>query len=155
MSRSKILVSACLLGVPVRYDGGAFDKHAVLARWQAQGRIISLCPEVAGGLPTPRLPAEIQGKTKVINTVNQNVTAFFLKGAQHALELAKTHDVKMAVLKAKSPSCGNSEIYDGSFSGRLIEGQGVTAKALSDAGVKIFNETELFEAEAYLQTLDA
>jgi uncharacterized protein YbbK (DUF523 family) len=156
----KILVSRCLLGQPVRYDGGAFALSALLEHWQAQGRIVPLCPEVAGGLPTPRPPAEIPGGqgaevldgVQVVRTLHgADVSAEFLAGAQAALRLVREHGIRLAVLKARSPSCGNHENYDGSFSGAKVAGEGVTAAALRRAGVQVFNEQELEQA---IQALD-
>lgn len=156
MARCKVLVSACLLGVPVRYDGGAFCPAALLSRWHAEGRVISLCPEVAGGLSTPRPAAEIAADgVTLLTREGQDVSQAFYRGAQQAATLVNEHGIQLAVLKAKSPSCGNRQIYDGSFSGTLIDGQGVTAALLSTLGVRVFNETELAEAAAFLQRLEA
>ncbi|MBT8767800.1 DUF523 domain-containing protein [Metapseudomonas boanensis] len=159
----KILVSRCLLGQRVRYDGGTHGPFGPLERWQAEGRIVPLCPEVAGGLPTPRAPAEIpsgqgarvlEGELPVMTDDGQDVTAEFVAGARIALDLVATHGIRMAVLKARSPSCGNRENYDGSFSGTRVAGEGVTAAALRSAGVEVFSEEELDEAVARLAELD-
>ena len=148
----KILVSACLLGQPVRYDGQTSGEHAVLRTWQEQGRIIVLCPEVSGGLPTPRAPAEIpggqgaavlDGQIPVLDVTGKDVTAAFLAGAVLAEQLVEQHGIRYAVLKARSPSCGNRQTYDGSFQKVLVEGEGVTAAALRRRGVQVFNEMEL------------
>jgi uncharacterized protein YbbK (DUF523 family) len=164
MSMQKILVSRCLLGQRVRYDGGAHGPFALLERWQAEGRVIPVCPEVAGGLPTPRVPAEIpggqgaqvlDGLRAVIDADGTDVTAAFLAGAAQAVQLVKEHGIRLAVLKARSPSCGNLENYDGSFSGRKVSGQGVTAAALQRLGVQLFNEDQLCQAEAFLARLEA
>ena len=145
----KVLVSRCLLGHRVRYDGGASGPYGQLARWQDEGRIIALCPEVAGGLPTPRAPAEIpggqgldvlNGKAPVMTSEGEDVTAAFMDGAQQALALVNRHGIRIAILKANSPSCGNVQTYDGSFSGVKVEGQGVTAALLAGAGVQVFSE---------------
>ena len=153
--KPKLLVSRCLLGHRVRYDGGASGPYDQLAKWQEEGRVIALCPEVAGGLPTPRAAAEIpggqgvevlSGRAPVITTDGEDVTAAFVSGAQQALELVKQHGIRIAILKANSPSCGNRLTYDGSFSGTKVAGQGVTAALLSAAGVQVFNELELAEA---------
>ncbi len=150
----KILVSQCLLGMPVRYDGGAHGPFDLLRHWQSEGRIVSVCPEMAGGLPTPRPPAEIPfgrgadvlaGRIQVVTVHGVDVSAAFIAGAEHALRLAVQHGVRFAVLKARSPSCGNHETYDGSFAGVRVTGEGVTAAALRQAGVRVFNETELAE----------
>lgn len=150
----KILVSACLLGQAVRYDGGAHGPFAELLQWQAQGRVVPLCPEVAGGLPTPRPAAEIiggqgtqvlDGLVKVRSIEGADVSAAFVAGAQIAERLVRQHGIRIAVLKARSPSCGNRHSYDGSFSGNLVAGEGVTAAALGRLGVQVFNESELQE----------
>lgn len=155
----KILVSQCLLGMPVRYDGGAHGPFALLQRWRAEGRVVSVCPEVAGGLPTPRPPAEIPtgqggdvlaGMLPVITIDGADVTDAFVAGANHALRLVHEYGIRFAVLKARSPSCGNHETYDGSFAGIRIAGEGVAAAALRQAGVRVFNETELAELEELL-----
>ena len=158
----KVLVSRCLLGHRVRYDGGASGPYAQLAQWQAEGRVIALCPEVAGGLPTPRAAAEIPGgqgvevlagKAAVITTEGEDVTEAFVSGARQALALVERHGIRLAILKAKSPSCGNRLTYDGSFSGVKVEGQGVTAALLTRAGVQVFSELELEEAAKALGIL--
>ena len=158
----KVLVSRCLLGHRVRYDGGASGPYAQLAQWQAEGRVIALCPEVAGGLPTPRAAAEIPGgqgvevlagKAAVITTEGEDVTEAFVSGARQALALVERHGIRIAILKANSPSCGNRLTYDGSFSGVKVEGQGVTAALLTRAGVQVFSELELEEAAKALGVL--
>ena len=158
----KVLVSRCLLGHRVRYDGGASGPYALLAQWQAEGRVIALCPEVAGGLPTPRAAAEIPGgqgvevlagKTVVITTEGEDVTEAFVSGARQALALVERHGIRIAILKANSPSCGNRLTYDGSFRGVKVEGQGVTAALLTRAGVQVFSELELEEAAKALGVL--
>ena len=158
----KVLVSRCLLGHRVRYDGGASGPYPQLAQWQAEGRVIALCPEVAGGLPTPRAAAEIPGgqgvevlagRAPVMTTEGEDVTAAFVSGAHQALELVERHGIRIAILKANSPSCGNRQTYDGSFSGVKVEGQGVTAALLTRAGVQVFSELELEEAAKALGVL--
>ncbi len=159
----KILVSRCLLGQRVRYDGGAHGPFAVLERWQQEGRVVPLCPEVAGGLPTPRAPAEIaggqgaqvlDGRIPVLTVDGEDVSAAFVAGAEQALALVAQHAIGIALLKARSPSCGNRENYDGSFSGIKVAGEGVTAAALCRAGVQVFSEEELAAAEAALRKLE-
>lgn len=159
----KILVSRCLLGQRVRYDGGAHGPFNLLECWQREGRIVPLCPEVAGGLPTPRAPAEIaggqgaqvlDGLLPVLTVEGEDVTAAFVEGAQQALALVAQYGIRIAVLKARSPSCGNRETYDGSFSGTKVAGEGVTAAALRRAGVQVFSEDELAAAEAALRELE-
>ncbi len=150
-------MSACLLGQKVRYDGDdCLQSHPLLQQWFKEGKIITLCPEMAGGLPTPRPPAEIQGKKSggdvlkknaLVKTKNeQDVTEFFLEGAKKALELVKKHHIHVAILKAKSPSCGSETIYDGTFTRTLIQGEGVTAALLIKHGVQVFDENHIDEA---------
>lgn len=138
--KEKILVSACLLGEPCRYDGKAKPSPAVLALG-SRFDLVPICPETAGGLPTPRIPSEIVGE-KVLNQAGEDVTAAFMRGAAAAVETARTLSVKRAVLKARSPSCGRDTVYDGTFSGTLTPGDGVTAAALRAAGVVIYTESE-------------
>lgn len=147
-----ILVSACLLGQLVRYKGDGCAQEILLTP-EVRAHLVSICPECAGGLSTPRPPAEIQGSgggagvwndtAQVINNTNQDVTAAYKAGARVALELTKLHHVTAAILKERSPSCGTHFIYDGSFSGLKISGQGVAAAALADAGIPLYNEEEL------------
>lgn len=159
----KLLVSRCLLSHKVRYDGGAHGPYNLLQRWLDEGRIVALCPEVAGGLPTPRPPAEIpggqggdvlDGRLPVLNDDGADVTAAFVAGAEIALRLVTQHGLRVAVLKARSPSCGNTHTYDGSFGSHLVEGEGVTAALLKRHGVRVFNETQLSEAAAELARLE-
>ena len=139
----KILVSACLLGTPCRYDGQSKPVLA-LERLREMGHtLVPVCPEVLGGLPTPRPPAELQPDGRVVNRVGEDVTAPYRKGAELALDLARAEGCALAVLKAKSPSCGCHQIYDGSFTGNLIPGQGVTARLLEESGIQVVDETEL------------
>ncbi|WP_223630403.1 DUF523 domain-containing protein [Pseudomonas atacamensis] len=159
----KILVSRCLLGHRVRYDGGASGPFDLLEQWIEEGRVVPLCPEVAGGLPTPRAAAEIlggqggqvlDGIAAVITTDGEDVSAQFLEGARQALELVQKHGIRVAVLKANSPSCGNLLTYDGTFSGVKVNGEGVTAALLKRHGVRVFSELELAEAAVTLAALD-
>jgi uncharacterized protein YbbK (DUF523 family) len=158
---SKILVSACLLGEKVRYHGGdsALD-HPILERWRQDGRIVPICPETAGGLPTPRPPAELQGgdgdavlqKVAFVRHRDEaDATQAFVTGAEAAVALAREHGVKVALLKNFSPSCGTTAIYDGTFTGTRIQGEGVTAAALRHAGVTVFGEHEIERADEYLR----
>jgi len=158
----KILVSRCLLGHRVRYDGGASGPFDPLQHWLDEGRVVPLCPEVAGGLPTPRPAAEIpggqgarvlDGNAAVITTEGEDVSAQFLSGAYQALALVREHDIRIAVLKANSPSCGNLLTYDGTFSGVKVSGEGVTAALLKRNGVRVFSELELAEAALALEAL--
>jgi uncharacterized protein YbbK (DUF523 family) len=160
----KILVSACLLGERVRYDGG--DSRATsdaLARWQREGRLVSICPEVAGGLPVPRAPSEIQGgdgndvldgRAQVRNA-SSDVTSAYLAGAHQTLALAQASGARVAILKSRSPSCGNARIYDGTFTRTLRDGAGVTAALLARHGIAVFSEDQVDEAAAHLASLDA
>jgi len=156
----KILVSACLMGRPVRYDGRAAGTgNGLLAQWQAEGRLVIACPELAGDLPVPRPAAEIRGGTgsdvldgtAVIATADGgDVTESFLRGAEAVLELAIQNDVSVAVLKQRSPSCGSREIYDGEFANRRIPGEGVAAALLRRNGIAVFDEMQLERAAAWL-----
>lgn len=162
----KILVSACLLGDPVRYN--ARDKRCddeVLQRWLREGRIVSVCPEVAGGMPVPRPSAEIKdgvggpkvlaGLGQVIDDTGRDVTGHFLSGAGRALELVRSEGIRVAILKEGSPSCGTSFSYDGTFTGQKVPHSGVTAAALQLAGVRVFSELELIEADSFVKQLDS
>lgn len=151
---TRILVSACLLGQPVRYDGrDAAVDHPALRRWADEGRIVPLCPELAGGLATPRPPAEIvgdgggagvlDGTAIVRDATGADVTAPYRRGAEAALELCKAKGVGFALLKARSPSCGFGSVYDGTFRGRTIAGDGVTAALLVRHGVRVFSEEDM------------
>lgn len=142
----KVLVSACLMGENVRYDGG----HNRLYHDSFESLdIVTCCPEVDGGLSIPRVPAEIR-QDKVINKEGKDVTIAFEKGAGIALDLIKKYDIKVAILKSNSPSCGNKTIYDGTFSKNLVEGVGVTVSLLQKHGVLVFNEHQLEEAFAFI-----
>lgn len=124
----KVLVSSCLLGQAVRYDGGHNLMESELVQtWLEQGRIVAICPECAGGLPTPRPPAERVGQ-RILTAQGEDVTYAFSLGADLALKLAQQEGIKVAILKARSPSCGNKQIYDGQFAKQLIAGQGLTAR---------------------------
>jgi uncharacterized protein YbbK (DUF523 family) len=141
-ARPSILVSACLLGVRCTHRGEAKTSSAV-ARLHENARLIPVCPEVAGGLPTPRPPAEVCDDGVVRTAAGEDVTAFYRRGADHAVSLARAATVTHAVLKARSPSCGCHEIYDGSHSGVLVEGRGLTAAALVEAGFVVLSEEDL------------
>ena len=139
----KILISSCFLGNKVRYDGKAKAiAHPQISTWQQQGRLVIVCPEVAGGLPIPRAKAEQQG-SRVINNLGQDVSVEFNSGADVALQLCRQHNIRYALLKEYSPSCGSHEIYDGNFTGTKILGQGVTAKLLSANNVEVFSELNI------------
>ncbi len=136
-----ILVSACLLGVACRYDGKEKINEAVI-ELKDNYNLIPVCPEILGGLPTPRYPAEIEGN-RVINKKGVDVSNEYLKGAKETLKLANLFDVKRAVLKENSPSCGSGLIYDGNFQGKLIEGNGITSQLLRKNKIKVFGESDL------------
>lgn len=138
-----LLISACLMGFECKYSGGsnALDKDK-LAALRARYRLIPVCPESAGGLPTPRTPSERLGD-RVVNKLGQDVTEEYRKGAETALYLARRCGCTRALLKERSPSCGSGEIYDGSFTGTLIPGDGVAAQALKSHGLRICGEGEL------------
>ena len=153
----KILVSSCLLGAPVRHD--ARDKkceHAVLDRWIAEGRVVSVCPEMLGGLGTPRPPAEIvnDDSRRVVTRDGADVTRAFETGAQAAANQGRAENVRIAILKAGSPSCGSSFIYDGTFSKTPVKGDGITAALLRSQGIVVFSEEELDAAEQYVASLE-
>ena len=138
----KLLVSACLLGIPCRYDGQS-KRHPEVEALRARGHeLIPVCPEVQGGLPTPRPPAERQEDGRVVNRAGEDVTAQYRRGAEIALNTAREEGCALAVLKERSPSCGSGAIYDGTFSRRLIPGQGVAAQRLTEAGVRVLGESQ-------------
>lgn len=155
---AKILVSACLLGQPVRYDGKANDSKVQafqqqINQWQQQGRLVSVCPEMLGGLPTPRPAAEIRGD-QIITRNGDNVSEAFRLGAAKTLQQAQQHQVIAALLAARSPSCGSDSVYDGSFSGRLIAGRGITAELLEQQGIRCFSPETFRQLTDYLATYD-
>lgn len=130
-----ILISACLLGINCRYDGtsGILDDIQELMK---EHTLIPICPEIYGGLPTPRIPSE-KRENKVINQIGEDVTLEFQKGAEEALKLAKLYGCEKAILKGKSPSCGYGQIYDGTFTRTLVDGNGVLAQLLEDNGIEV------------------
>ncbi len=144
----------------MRYDSEIFSTISpVLAEWRRLGWIIPVCPEVAGGLPVPRPPAEIQGGDgkdvvdgtgQMIDINGKDVTHAFLTGAREALRLAEENGVEFAILKARSPSCGSKMTYDGSFSGKLKTGQGVTAALIESIGIQVFDEDEIDQAASLI-----
>ncbi len=137
----KILVSACLLGVRCRYDGESKACPAVL-NFAKEHELVPICPEQLGGLPTPRVPAEIQGE-RVVTRDGRDVTKEYRKGAEEAARLYQLLRCDCAILKARSPSCGCGQVYDGAFSGTLTPGDGVTAQALKRLGVRVMTEETL------------
>ena len=144
----KLLISSCLLGTPCRYDGRS--KPVPLPK-ELTGNVtlVPVCPEVLGGLSTPRPPAEIvsraTGAIKVVNSEGTNVTANYVSGAEKALAIAKKNGCAYALLKEKSPSCSGGQVYDGTFSRTLTDGNGVTAELLKSNGIKVFGESEIQE----------
>ena len=136
-----ILVSACLLGCPCRYDGKSKPNDTVLALME-QHTLIPICPEQIGGLATPRVPAERRGDG-VFTETGGDVTAQYRRGAEEALRLAKLYGCTHAILKERSPSCGSGQIYDGSFSRTLTDGDGVTAALLKENGITVLGENEV------------
>ena len=152
----KILVSACLLGENVRYDGeNQLLNNKTLARWHKNGQLISLCPEVAGGLSIPRPPAEInQQSGLVITAFGEDVSRQFYQGAQITLNICKQQKIRFALLKESSPSCGSATIYDGNFSSEKMSGQGVTASLLMKNGIKVFSEKNIETLIAAIEVLD-
>jgi uncharacterized protein YbbK (DUF523 family) len=154
-----MLVSACLLGLNTKYNGchNLMDDVVTLKN---KLPLIPVCPEQLGGLCTPRSSAEIRGgdgldvlagRAQVLTNDGEDRTESFLRGAYEVLRLAKVLEVSTALLKARSPSCGNCRIYDGSFSGSTRDGSGVTAALLKSDGIAVFNETQLDELLLYLE----
>ena len=139
---SVILVSACLLGCPTRYDGRSVPCEAVLALAK-DNTLVPVCPEQLGGLPTPRLPSERQANGRVLRCDGEDVSENYRRGAELALRIAELSHAELCILKSGSPSCGKGVIYDGSFSGKKIPGSGITAEMLSAAGYKVFTEKDI------------
>lgn len=146
----KVLVSACLLGVRCRYDGKSVPCDALLQRLDKLDAV-PVCPEILGGLPTPRTPSERQGD-RVTAKDGRDVTAQYRRGAEEALRLAQLFGCRYALLKERSPSCGCGKIYDGSFTGTLTDGDGTAAALLCANGIQVFGETRL---EQLLERLEA
>jgi len=156
----KLLVSACLLGNPVRYDGKAKTlEHDGLQQLLTEDRVIAFCPEVAGGLPVPRAAAEIvagdgsaviAGAAQVKTREGNDVSEYFLAGAEQALALCREHDINTALLTELSPSCGSGQVYDGSFTRQPISASGVTTALLQQHGVKVFSHLQIDEALNHL-----
>ncbi|GIM28696.1 hypothetical protein CPJCM30710_13620 [Clostridium polyendosporum] len=150
-----IIISACLCGINCKYNGGNNLRKDIKDLFD-QGKAVLVCPENLGELPTPRSAREIvggtgkdvlEGRARVISAEGKDSTKEFLEGAEKTLEIAKKVGAKVAILKAKSPSCGCGWIYDGTFSGKLIKGNGVTAELLSKKGIKVYNEDNFKEEE--------
>lgn len=150
---AKLLISACLLGNRVRYDGQDLRvANERLHQWEKEGRCLAFCPEVAAGLPIPRPPAEIVGGdgevvlasgAEVIDNTGKRLTAEFVRGARRALSLCQEHDITIAILAEFSPSCGSRMIYDGRFSNRKVAGTGVTTALLMKHGIRVFSQHDI------------
>ena len=136
-----ILVSACLLGIGCRYDGKHRANPDVLAL-RERYNLIPVCPEIYGGLSTPRIPSERVGD-KVMMKDGRDVTENYQRGAHEAIELCRIYGIRTAILKERSPSCGRGEIYDGSFTGALTARDGVTAELLIREGIRVLGESEI------------
>jgi uncharacterized protein YbbK (DUF523 family) len=153
-----ILVSACLLGIDCKYNGSNSLNKAVLEFLKDKSSFVVCCPELLGGLPTPRGPYEITGGTgkdvieegaRVKSDKGEDVTKEFLKGAREALEVVQKNDIRTAILKARSPSCGVDRIYDGTFSGILIKGDGVAAALLRSKGIRLISDEGMWNQGEY------
>ena len=139
------LISACLVGINCKYNGGNNYNEKALNLVKS-GKAIPICPEQLGGLSTPRIPSEIKnidGKTCVINKEGINVTEQFQRGAKEVLKIVQNLNINKVILKSKSPSCGIGKVYSGNFDGELVEGNGVTAQLLKDNGIEIFDIEEI------------
>lgn len=144
-----ILVSACLLGVECRYNGGGVLSSGIEKLMKAH-HLIPVCPEIMGGLATPRTPAE-RRDGRVVTRSGEDVTEAYQKGAREVLRLCRLFGCEAAILKERSPSCGRGRIYDGTFSGRLTEGDGVCAELLGKNGIKVYGESQLAELLEYMK----
>ena len=136
----RILISACLLGTRCRYDG-ASKEHPLVKTLAERHTLVPVCPEQLGGLPTPRPPAERRGDRVV--TRSGDVTEQYRRGAEEALKLCKLFGCEAAVLKERSPSCGRGAVYDGTFTGTLTPGDGVTAELLASHGIPVYGESQI------------
>ena len=160
----RILISSCLVGEAVRYDGKhRLLQHPLITRWWQEGRLVPFCPEVGGGLGVPRIPAEIQGgtgeevwrgKANVVNQAGEDVTTAFMLGAERMLAVAKSQGIRIAILTENSPACGVHIIYDGTFQGKKKAGLGVAASLLKQNGIYIFNHTELDAVQELIEKLE-
>jgi uncharacterized protein YbbK (DUF523 family) len=150
----KILISACLAGLPVRYDGQAKPLlHQAVERWRAEGRLVTLCPELAAGFQVPRPPAEIEngldgddvldGRARVLEVGGADVSPAYMEGARIALAVAREQGCRHALLIDGSPSCGSGFVYDGSFSGLRHPGRGVTTALLTRSGIAVYSDREV------------
>jgi uncharacterized protein YbbK (DUF523 family) len=164
MLMERILVSACLMGQPVRFDGtGRRSDDARFEQWRREGRLVPFCPEIRGGLPVPRPAAEISGgfgedvldgRARVLTRDGTDVTRHFVVGAWQALAQARAYHLRLAILKEGSPSCGVLRVHDGTFEGRKVPGEGVTTALLERHGISVFGEDALEEAAARLEELE-
>lgn len=163
---ARVHVSACLLGEKVRYDGDdRLCNDGILQGWRKSGRVVPFCPEIAGGFPTPRPPAEISngqggsavlcGNAEVLEAGGNDVTEKFIAGARAALQKASELRIRVAVMKEGSPSCGSTYTYDGSFAGGTVDKPGVAAALLLVHGVFVFSETQLAQADEKIRSLEA
>ena len=141
MDKEKVVVSACLVGKNCKYNGGN-NYNENIVKYLEDKEVFLVCPEVFGGLSIPRLKSELKGKNKVFNEKNEDVSENFIEGAKKALKIVVDNNIKLAILKEKSPSCGSKKIYNGNFDGTLIDGSGIFAKMLIDNGVKIMSELD-------------
>ncbi len=158
--KPKILISACLLGNQVRYNGtGLLLEHPLIKKWQEENRLVAVCPEVAGGMTVPRAPAEIIGgnaeavllnRAMVMDNTGKNVSAEFIQGARQALALARENNCVAAILTERSPSCASHYIYDGNFTGKKISGMGITSFLLEQNDIKVFNQEQLEQLAVFL-----
>lgn len=139
--KKKILVSACLLGISCKYDCSHNRNAKVLNLLEAED-LIPVCPEQLGGLPSPRVPSE-QRDGKVFSQEGADVTSFFVRGAQETLKIAQLYGIDRAVFKQRSPSCGVGKIYDGSFSGKVVKGDGIATAVLKSHGIRVVSEEDL------------
>lgn len=160
----RVLISSCLLGEAVRYDGGHLRyEDPILETWRREGRLVPFCPEVEGGLPVPRPPCEIvggdatevlSGRAIVHDISGRDLTGCFLAGAEGALERARRSNARLAILAEGSPSCGSSWIYDGTFSGTRRKGRGVTSTLLAASGIRVFSQHQIEAAAEYLNSVE-
>ena len=139
--KKKILVSSCLLGEKCRYNGSGEEDSYVL-EYIKNMKVYSICPEVMGGMSTPRTPCEIY-KDRVVSKDGKDKTAYFEKGATMVVDLAKQEEIDLAIFKSRSPSCGCGQIYDGTFRGVLIQGDGICVRKLKKNGIRVINNEEL------------
>lgn len=151
MKPKKIIISACLYGQNVRYDGNnnSIQENKFIKKLMALDMLIPFCPEVEGGLPTPRIPVEIIDN-KAIDKEGNNRTKNFFNGAQKICTIAEENDVKIAIMKSRSPSCGKGKIYDGTFTRKLIDANGIAVMELEKLGVTVYTEDDLIKLEKFL-----